>query len=120
MIPTDKSGGLQIVSPTWRVGSRRVWPHDGGPARDVSRRVGVGTLSVGAVHAAEVVPGGAVPLVDVPAPGAFPGGVAGVHQDNGDTGEGRLVPDEGAQLVERPRVQVGPLGLTNRYPITYP
>ena len=102
MIPTDESGGLQIASPTWQAGSRRVRPHDGGPARDVPRRVGIGTLSVGAANAAEVVPGGTVPLVDVSAPGAFPRGVTGVHQHDRDTGEGRLVPDEGAQLTERP------------------
>jgi hypothetical protein len=117
MIPSAKAGGLQIASPTWQAGSRRVRLHDGSPARDVLRRVGISTLSVGAICAVEVVPSGTVPLVDVPAAGTFPRCVAGIHQNDRYASQGGLVPDELAQLVERPGVQVGALSPTNRYPI---
>src|SRR5439155_9166248 len=94
MIPTDKSGGLQIASPTWRVGLRRVRLHDSSPASNVPRRVGIGALSVGAAYAAEVIPGGTVPRVDMTTPGALPRRVTRVHQPHNYPGQCRLVHDE--------------------------
>src|SRR4051812_17326015 len=103
--------------PGWLPGSRRVRLHDGSPVRDVTRSVVVGGASVSTPQAPEVVPGATVPLVDMPALGALPRRVTRVHQCHRNPSDRGLVADELAELVERPGVQVGPLGLLNRHPI---
>src|SRR6476660_5943192 len=106
--------------PGWLSGSRRVRLHDGSPACDVARSVVVGGASVPTPHTLEVVAGATVALVYVPALVAFPRRVTRVDQGDRDAGEGGLVADEMTELGERPRVQVGPLGLGNRDPVADP
>src|SRR5258707_8873663 len=92
--------------PGWLSGSRRVWLHDGSPARDVARSVVVGGASVPAPHTLEIVAGATVLLIDVAALVALPRCVPWVHQCHPHAREGRLVGHELAEVVERPRPQV--------------
>src|SRR5215469_9695125 len=101
-------------------GSRRVWLHDGSPARDVTGRDVVGGASEPAPLAAEHVPGRAVPLVNVATSRALARRASGIHQDDWHRGERRLVDDELPELPERPGVHVGALSLANRYPLADP
>src|SRR6476660_1868750 len=102
------NGRACVRWPGWLSGSRRVRLHDGSPARDVARSVVVGGASVPTPHTLEVVPGATVALVYVAACVAFPRRGTRVAQRDRDAGDGGLVADELAELVERPGVQVGP------------
>jgi hypothetical protein len=104
--PLKKEEACEIMMPDWMPGSCRVWPHDSSPARDVAGRDVVGEASEPAPPAAEHIPRGAVPLVDVAALRAFSRGVPRVHQHYGHSGEFRLVGDERPELPECRGVRV--------------
>ena len=59
---------------------------------------------------------GPVALVDIPARGAFPRGVARIDSDNRNPGENRFVRDKRSELRESPTVQNCSLRFPNRYP----
>src|SRR5690606_32247019 len=68
-------------------------------------------------HAGEGALRRSIAFVDVPAGGAGARGIARVNRDNRHTNELSLVLDKGAKLKERPAMQRGSLGATNRYPL---
>src|SRR5512135_2953157 len=72
------------------------------------------------MSALEFVPRLPVPLLAVSALGARTRGIARVDRDDRDAGEGRLVGDERAELVERPARETTPLCLASRCPTADP
>ena len=117
MIPTAKAGGLRVASPVWLTGLRRVRLHDSSPTRNVSGSENIGGASEPAGKATKVVSGGTVSFVDMSTVGTGPRCVARINQPHRHTGHRRLVGDEHPELMERPRMQVGTLSASNRYPV---
>jgi hypothetical protein len=105
MYLSAKDEACEIMMPDWMPGSRRVWLHDGSPARDVPGRDVVGRASEPAPLTGKPVLSRTVGLVDVPALRAFPRGVPRVHEHYGYSGEFRLVGDERPELPECPGVR---------------
>ena len=99
-----------------------VRPHDRGPApdTDVQGRDGVGRASEPARHTFESGLPAPVGPAGVVARRALLRGVGRVHEHDGDTGQRRLVSDEGAELMEAPGFQRGPLRLPSLYPLADP
>src|SRR5260370_38552631 len=97
-----KEEACEIMMPDWMPGSRRVWLHDGSPARDVAGRDVVGGASDPAPPAGKPVPAGPVGLVHVAPLWAFPRGVPRGHQGDGHPGERRLGGAEPPETGTRP------------------
>jgi hypothetical protein len=89
-----------------------------GPSTDDRCRCKVGRSVVPAVDAPELVTSRTIPLVDMPAVGAFPTAVAGIDvRVEHDTVTLTAVSDEQAKLVEGPRVVRPTLAVSNRCPV---
>ena len=94
----------------------RVRLDDGSPAANIDRREVVCKPRVPTDHTAKECLRGTIGLIGVPAGGALPRGVAWVDEDYRYSGPFGLVQDLLGQVMKRPAVQRGPLGLPKPYP----
>lgn len=113
---------LAAAVPTGCRSRRCVWTHDFAPAcntakRDVASRIVVGVPNETATTTGERRLGTSVLLVNEPTHRACLRSVGRVDMDEGNSGKSRLVCQELSELMKRPSVHCGPLGLAEPYPI---
>jgi hypothetical protein len=99
--------------------THQVWQVYGSPA-DVNGSDGIGFASERARHAAEVVSGRSIALVNTTAFRTSPGSIAGINKDHPNSSETSLVLDKMPELGKTPRVQRSPLRLSSRDLRSYP
>src|SRR5664280_1759834 len=100
--------------------TRYVRPAYGGPARDHPGSVGIRVHRETTRGATESRLVGPVSLFGVSTSGTLPAAVSGLHGNQADTRQLRLVLQKRAQLSERPTVQNSPLPPCSPYPVAYP
>lgn len=99
-------------------GIRDVRPIDCGPAGDITRRDVIGAASEAARNTEEGILRTTICFINTTADRTGSGSVARVNEYQRHTGQSGFVFDKGTQLIERPRMQLASLRLTNPYPVT--
>jgi len=120
MNPGLKRLGLQMSlgrDSTPGVNGSHIRHHDECPVANVPGRVPVRRELKPAMPALEIVPGLPVPSLAMPALATGARGIARIHRDDGDAfGEG-LVGQKRPQLMKRPSLHAGSVGLACRCPV---
>ncbi len=119
---TQAANRLAAAAPTGCRSWRCVWTHDFAPAhntakRDVASRIVVGMLNEAASTTGELCLRAPVLLVNKPTRRAGLRSVGGVHLNERNASEFRLVRQKLSKLMKRPGMHHDPLGLAEPYPL---